>query len=237
MPPNITSSDEDWILAIACSRAGSCTAGGFDDPFESQAIVVTESNGRWHTTRSLVLPPQGNVEPRGLVNGIACTGPGNCVAVGVYYVGEPTTGSLPFVAVQSHGAWSDAHTIKMPKGAATADTFSGLTSVACPALGSCWAVGTYVDHFGHDQAMRVAESKREMGAGQPTEPAGQRRQGPEGPDPRPVLHQGRILPRRRQLLRHRRQHSGRCLLQVRRKMTPGPRLSCRGTLPPTRTRY
>ncbi|HET7013705.1 MAG TPA: hypothetical protein VFI65_07340 [Streptosporangiaceae bacterium] len=159
LPPNIQSTAEDSILAVSCSQAGSCTAGGVYDGSVSQAFVVTESNGHWRTPRSLVMPPEGNFEPPGQVDGIACTTPGNCVAVGLYFVGQPITGSLPFVAGQSHGTWGEAHTIKLPKGALEQNAFSGLNSVSCPAPGSCFAVGVYEDNLGHEQAMRVTETK------------------------------------------------------------------------------
>lgn len=147
---------DDFLLAVACSRAGFCTAGGWFDGPEGQAMVVNESNGHWRAPRSLVMPPQGNFIPSGQVNGLACTGPGNCVAVGTYFSGQPSHGNA-FIAVQSGGTWSIARTIKLPTGASV-NAGSELRSVACTARGSCVAVGDFGDQLGRQLAMRVTES-------------------------------------------------------------------------------
>lgn len=164
LPPSVEPTALDWLLAVSCSQAGSCTAGGIYASFVGQAMVVTESGGRWRTPRPLLLPPEGSTIPPGQVNGISCTAPGNCVAAGVYWVGQgTTTGSRPFIAIQSHGTWGVARTIKLPKGADGAGAYSTLNSVSCPAPGTCYAVGVYQDHLGDKQAMRITESHGKWG--------------------------------------------------------------------------
>src|SRR5262245_15824563 len=132
LPPNITNGF-DWALAASCSRAGSCTAGGlYEAPPSGQAMAVTESHGSWGTPHRVVMPPDAPANPEAEILAVSCTGPGNCVGVGNYFVGQ----SQAFVAVQSHGAWTRARRIALPADAA-AVSFSVLHSVACTAPGSC----------------------------------------------------------------------------------------------------
>jgi hypothetical protein len=157
LPPGAAPAN-DWIEAVSCPQAGSCTAGGFDDGHASQAMIVTESKGHWHTPRTLVMPPEGKVIPPGQITDVTCASPGNCVAVGSYLVFTNGDGSAPFIDIESNGKWSVARRVKLPPGYAVPKPFSVLDSVSCQALGSCVAVGIYKDHLGHRQPMWLAES-------------------------------------------------------------------------------
>lgn len=68
---------------------------------------------------------------------VDCPVAGDCVAVGEESV-ENGYASRPVVEVESDGAWS-AELVPMPAGSASGQ----LTSISCPAVGSCVAVGTW----------------------------------------------------------------------------------------------
>lgn len=106
---------EAMTVAMSCSAAGDCSAGGFYYTYSaagafSHAFVVTRASGRWGRIR----------RPKGAsVNGMSCIRPGNCVAAG-----------SGFVLTQHHGTWGTP----VP---APAD----VNSVSCRSPGSCTAGG------------------------------------------------------------------------------------------------
>ena len=61
------------------------------------------------------------------------------------------------VAIESKGAWAQARELRVPAGASATGRVL-LTSLACPKLGSCAAVGQFDDTAGHARAMAVTES-------------------------------------------------------------------------------
>jgi hypothetical protein len=114
---------------ISCPASGSCltidpykTEGGQDESY-----VATSSGGVWGAATEL--PETGQ-----LLGG-ACPQTGACAAVGF--------SGLAALATSGVGtSWSASSAITLPTGADTS-TESRLTSVACPAEGSCVAVGDY----------------------------------------------------------------------------------------------
>jgi hypothetical protein len=61
------------------------------------------------------------------------------------------------VAIESKGAWAQARELRVPAQASATGRVL-LTSLACPKLGSCAAVGQFDDTAGHARAMAVTES-------------------------------------------------------------------------------
>ncbi len=143
-PPRNTAAQVDsGLYGIACSGRGYCSAGGAyqDSRGNGQAMVVTESRGKWGRGVEVRLPRNAAGEPYAQVNGVACTGHGDCVAVGDY---RATVGKdFAFIVSQRRGTWGRATTAgPLPSGTST----SALYAISCPAAGSCEAVGfIYVD--------------------------------------------------------------------------------------------
>jgi hypothetical protein len=114
---------------ISCPASGSCltidpykTEGG-----QTESYVATSSGGVWGAATEL--PETGQLL------GAACPQTGACAAVGF--------SGLAAIAASGVGtSWSASSAITLPTGADTS-TESRLTSVACPAEGSCVAVGDY----------------------------------------------------------------------------------------------
>jgi hypothetical protein len=100
------------------------------------------------------LPPEPRSSPTfGRLSAVACSPIDSCVAVGSY---PDISGGQDLMAVtESGGVWEPATQITLPPGAYSYD--DDLESVACPATGSCVAIGSYSDSSG-SSSMAVEES-------------------------------------------------------------------------------
>lgn len=146
-PGNSAKAIDSGLYSVSCSGRGYCSAGGeYNDSLgNAQAMVVTESRGTWGRGAEVKLPLNAASDPAAEVNGVACTSPGNCVAVGYYQPTGGTGDDSGFIVTQRRGNWGRAiAAAPLPKGT----TASGLYAVACPAAGSCEAVG----YIGMDSA-------------------------------------------------------------------------------------
>jgi hypothetical protein len=143
-PGNAAATEDAGLYAVACSGRGYCSAGGAytDDSGYTQAMVVTQAHGKWGRGVEVKMPHVGPAtDPDAQVNGVACTSPGNCVAVG--YFAPTNFTDEGFIVTQRHGTWGAA----VPAGPLPAGTASStLSSVTCPAAGSCEAVGFVLLH-------------------------------------------------------------------------------------------
>jgi hypothetical protein len=78
------------VYSVSCASAGNCSAGGYysDSSGHTQAFVVSQVNGTWHTARKVpgtaALNQTGNAE----VNSVSCASAGNCSAGGYYKDGS-----------------------------------------------------------------------------------------------------------------------------------------------------
>ncbi len=173
------------IRAISCTSPGDCTAvGSYADGtganYTTQAMIATETAGSWAPAIELT-PPSGASEPVGnasvgaVLNGVSCTAPGYCVAVGGYI---DASGSMQaMIATQiAGGAWDAGELTALPSGANLAPgalAGASLTAVSCADASDCTAVGSYVASGGSSQAMGVTETSGVWGtARQLTLPSG-----------------------------------------------------------------
>jgi hypothetical protein len=157
-PPGSTFGSNDSILiGVACSGRGYCSAGGSytDKSGNGQALVVTESRGRWGRGVEVKLPANAASDPSAEVNGVACTSRGNCVAVGYYQPGTGDSGDSGFIVTQKRGTWERAiAAAPLPSGTVA----SGLYAVACPAARSCVAAGYVIVKSGFE-GLVLAQSR------------------------------------------------------------------------------
>jgi hypothetical protein len=91
----------------------------------------------------------------GHLSGLACPPSGSCVAVGSYALAELSGDAL--AVSESAGAWNQPVEIAPPSSPGSRRVAS-LDAVACPASGSCTAIGHYLDSSGEPQEMAVSES-------------------------------------------------------------------------------
>jgi hypothetical protein len=156
-PGNTFGSDDSILIGVACSGRGYCSAGGSytDKSANTQAMVVTESRGRWGRGAAVKMPTNAASNPEAQVNGVACTGRGNCVAVGYYQPNPGGSGDSGFIVTQKRGAWGRAvAAAPLPTGTIA----SGLYAVACPAPGSCVAAGYVIVKSGFE-GLVLAQSR------------------------------------------------------------------------------
>jgi adhesin/invasin len=91
-------------------------------------------------------------DPQAFLEGVACTAVGSCVAVGRYLDASGATQGL--VEQLSGGVWAPSR-VALPGDAVATGTsaYAQLSAVACPAAGSCTAVGLYSPSAGGEQAL------------------------------------------------------------------------------------
>ena len=128
---------------IACPAAGGCVAVGEISQDNTavngapQPVIATLRAGTW-TVALAPLPADASASPVAAdLTGIACPAPGWCVAVGSYL---PLSGAWrPLIETFANGNWVPG---TAPLLANTGTVL--LYSVACPAAGTCVAVGNNV---------------------------------------------------------------------------------------------
>jgi hypothetical protein len=154
------------LESAACPSAGNCVATGtYTDDIgdgQGQAMVVMESNGVWGQAVELTLPSGALTVGGGqdaALEGVACTGPGACVAGG-YYRGAIGGGYQAMVATSSNGAWGQAIELAPPAEAVAGAPNAEISSVSCTSAGNCIAAGDFHDLNGPGdvQTMIATES-------------------------------------------------------------------------------
>lgn len=98
--------------------------------------------------------------PQVTLNGLGCGSPGNCTAVGGYY--DTLNHGQAVAWTETGGHWADGVTLRPPKNARkNAFDFygagGGITSLSCPAVGDCTAVGDYLDSVGNQRGVLFTE--------------------------------------------------------------------------------
>lgn len=142
-----TSSPDTAVTTLACPALGHCVAGGSyaDTGGDVQAFLADQSGNAWPAARTVTLPADAlSTGQDASVRSIACSAPGQCVAVGTYLDDSSVSRSLAFVAVETDGTWDPAREVPLPT-PANLDPFVALAQVACAGTSRCVAVGSYVD--------------------------------------------------------------------------------------------
>lgn len=159
LPANAASPASAQLEAVACTRDGSCAAVGSyqDSSGNAQTMVLAKPPaGPWRQATEIASPPNAAANPAAFMTGIACSGPGTCVAVGNYSVSPTQFQAMG--AVESRGSWHRATEIAAPRGG-IASTFTAITSISCLPTGLCMGAGQYAVSATQSRAMVVTESK------------------------------------------------------------------------------
>ena len=145
-PPG--SADSYQLNGVACPTPATCVATGYYGPQGAvRNLAETLSNGTW-TPAGPPPPPLGLADPNPGLYGVSCPVPGACVAVGQY--DDQNSNPHGLIETLSGGTWTPA---EPPTPPASPSSETGLYGVACPAPGTCVAVGGYDDQQGIGQAM------------------------------------------------------------------------------------
>ncbi len=148
--PGLSTTGYVQVLSVACppSASGACAVGGsLEGSSGSQAFVSQQDNGTWSTQ---FIAASSDAPSPSAVNQLACTSPGNCVAVGTYTADASTGAEQAFTATETNGAWSEATPLP---GLAALDIggYPDINGLACPSAGNCEVVGDYgtdLDSYG-----------------------------------------------------------------------------------------
>jgi hypothetical protein len=166
LPANAASPASADLDAVTCTSDGSCEAVGWyqDSSGASQTMTLAKpAVGAWRQAVEVLSPSNAADNPIAFMTGIACTGPGSCVAVGNYSVSATQYAAMG--AIESRGSWHRATDIAAPRGAFPAQ-YTAITSISCPAANSCFGVGEYAVSGTQSRAMTVTESKGRFGRAQ-----------------------------------------------------------------------
>jgi hypothetical protein len=140
------------VSSVSCWSPGDCVAAGqyapggvtYQTVADTQAFVVTETNGTWGRAMGLPGLAALNTGEMAVANSISCTAGGNC-AVGGDYTTAPSSTTAPgqvqaFVADESAGAWQPAEEVP---GTAVLNVYgvAGVYDVSCASPGNCGAIG------------------------------------------------------------------------------------------------
>jgi hypothetical protein len=150
------------VYSVSCGSPGNCAAGGSyvlaGDLGDGQGFVTVERNGRWSNAAEMPgRKPLTKGQYYATVASVSCTPQGPCTAAGNYN-GIDSGG---FVVTEKNGRWSKA--IKVPP---LGLPINGdlISSVSCPAPGSCAAGGSYLTNSGISYAFVVSEKNGRWGS-------------------------------------------------------------------------
>jgi hypothetical protein len=149
------------IESVSCAAVGYCSAGGdyVDAGQRTQALVVTERNGRWG--KAIEVPGSAHLNTAGdaEIESVSCSAPGDCSAGGSYFVARNTEA---FVVTERNGRWGTA--IEVPGSGRLNTTGSAeVDTVSCAAPGDCSAGGDYSGAHRKSQAFVVTERNGRWG--------------------------------------------------------------------------
>ena len=147
VPADAVENSQAQLNAVSCGASVSCLADGTynDTNGESQGLVETQTGGTWSPSE-VPAPVDAAADPEIDLEGGVCPAAGSCLAVGQYLGADGDTHGL--VEALAGGTWT-ASSAPLPAGSTDVD--ATLTSVVCPAAGTCVAVGDsssvgFVDH-------------------------------------------------------------------------------------------
>jgi hypothetical protein len=155
------------IASISCVSPGNCSAGGTYASAMgtlkpvTQALVVTETGGRWGTAREVPGTAALNTGGTARVVSISCSAAGDCAAGGFYT--DASGNAQAFVVTETGGTWGTAQEVPGTAGLDRGSPGAEVNSVSCAAVGDCAAGGFYTETSGHEQAFVVTESSGHWG--------------------------------------------------------------------------
>jgi Cutinase len=150
------------LTSMACPSALVCVADGTYVEYDpstgegsGQGMVLADSGGTW-TVAQAPVPPGGRAGSASFgslsAESVACPSAAWCTAVGSYYDSTADT-SAGLLLTWSGGAWT-ATRAPAPRGSTDVEP----SGVACAAVSSCTAIGTYSDSAGNSVGLIDADT-------------------------------------------------------------------------------
>jgi len=159
-----TVNGDTQLDGVSCTAPDNCVAvGGYKDSSgNSRPMEVTENHGIWGQAVELTAPSNAVASSNGgHFNGVSCTAPDKCVAVGGYK--DSSGNSQEMVATENHGIWGQAVEVSTPPNANTTSDIAGFAGVSCTPSGNCVAVGNYRANDGQFYGMGATETQGTWG--------------------------------------------------------------------------
>jgi hypothetical protein len=138
-----------WGTVSQAGLASAGISGAPASPAAAGSEALVGPGGTWGQAlavpRAAALATDGTAFEGDIATAISCTSPGECTAVGSYFIHDPKTGittSWPMVVSQTGGAWGQA--AGLPGIAGLSSGRGGqLTKISCASAGDCSAAGSY----------------------------------------------------------------------------------------------
>jgi hypothetical protein len=142
-------------VTLTCPTVSFCvaTASYFDSSGNIHGLIDTLSDGVWTATD--VPPPAESQSASVSLNGVSCSAPGSCAAVGSYAAPPGDPGSQNFIEMLSGGTWRQV-AVPLP---ATSDSNGRLSAISCFGQFNCEAVGSFTDSNSDGQALIATLAK------------------------------------------------------------------------------
>ena len=155
----IPSANGSGLTGVSCTSATACTAVGFYyTPDEMEQLVwVGRWNGRTWTSQPAPSPPTSAGLRQEAFQGVSCTSPTACVAVG-FYTNAPHS-TVPLVE-----AWNGTTWAIQPAGTSFSTPDNGLYGVSCRSATACGSRG---DGPSHRRCLHARPSCPARNAGAP----------------------------------------------------------------------
>jgi hypothetical protein len=131
--PNTSPTDNDVLTGVSCVGPSSCTAVGYYLPTRASTFqtLIESWNG---TTWSIRPSPNPSATDNNFLNGVSCSGPTFCIAVGTD--SHPTGGEQTLIESWNGATWS---IVPSPN----TDVDNALFGVSCAGPAACMAVGRH----------------------------------------------------------------------------------------------
>ena len=165
-PPTSYNAQTTVLATLACPDATDCAAGGSftDANGNTQALILSETNGVWGTGQEVMLPSNAETTPTDQtadIYSLSCPAAGNCVAGGAYTDTAENNDSL--LVTETNGVWAAGTQVALPANAGQAQ-YSAVDGLNCESVGNCTAIGTYDDRSGDTLAYTIKETNGAWGA-------------------------------------------------------------------------
>jgi hypothetical protein len=150
--------DDLGLAAVSCSSVGNCVAvGNYETNAEVwEALIMTETHGKWSRGFEAPLPAGTPIAGQNAVLlSVTCTHAGTCAAAGNYV---DATGHQQALLLNGSGHNWTAAPSPAPPADANSDPSVIPSSIACPEVGDCAAVGTYVNPLQNSLGLLLNQS-------------------------------------------------------------------------------
>ena len=147
--PNTSATQNNVLNSVSCTSPTACVAvGDFYNGTHQQTLIETWNGTAWTMTSS----PNTSATQNNYLNGVACTSPTACVAVGDFYNGSH---QQTLIETWNGTAWTITSS---PNTSATQTNY--LYGVSCTSPTACVAVGEFQQRHLHSDPDRDVERHR-----------------------------------------------------------------------------